>query len=116
MTDALMTTAEAVVESLLRHGMTEIYALPGLHSDPLFDALYGAHTVQLPPPSPTHCGCGSTGRASVRSSRVLQTNSLSAVQQTSSRMAAFRHQAGMTKNRGQTTVSEEQRKLWSDPI
>lgn len=36
----MMTTAEAVVESLLRHGLKAIYALPGLHSDPLFDALY----------------------------------------------------------------------------
>ncbi len=36
----MMTTAQAVVESLLRHGLKAIYALPGLHSDPLFDALY----------------------------------------------------------------------------
>jgi len=38
----MMTTAEAVVASLLRHGLDTIYALPGLHSDPLFDALYHA--------------------------------------------------------------------------
>ena len=37
-----MTTAEAVVESLLRHGIDTLYALPGVHNDPLFDA---AHRV-----------------------------------------------------------------------
>jgi acetolactate synthase I/II/III large subunit len=35
-----MTTAEAVVESLLRHGITTVYGLPGVHNDPLFDAFY----------------------------------------------------------------------------
>ncbi len=35
-----MTTAEGVVESLVRHGLTAVYALPGVHNDPLFDALY----------------------------------------------------------------------------
>ena len=34
----VMTTAEAVVESLLRHGIDTLYALPGVHNDPLFDA------------------------------------------------------------------------------
>ena len=38
----MMTTAEAVVESLLRHGIDTLFALPGLHLDPLFDALHGA--------------------------------------------------------------------------
>ncbi|MGH7152798.1 MAG: thiamine pyrophosphate-binding protein, partial [Acetobacteraceae bacterium] len=33
-----MTAAEAVVESLIRHGIDTLYALPGVHNDPLFDA------------------------------------------------------------------------------
>ena len=37
-----MTTAEATVASLLAHGMTTLYALPGVHNDHLFDALYKA--------------------------------------------------------------------------
>ncbi len=37
-----MTTAQAVVESLIRHGLDTIYALPGFQNDHLFDALYGA--------------------------------------------------------------------------
>jgi acetolactate synthase-1/2/3 large subunit len=37
-----LTTAEATVETLLRHGLDTVYALPGLHSDPLFDAFYHA--------------------------------------------------------------------------
>src|SRR5579862_8125670 len=37
-----MTTADAVVESLLRHGITTVYGLPGVHNDPLFDAFYHA--------------------------------------------------------------------------
>lgn len=37
-----MTTAEATVESLLAHGLTTIYALPGVHNDHLFDALFKA--------------------------------------------------------------------------
>jgi acetolactate synthase-1/2/3 large subunit len=37
-----MTTAEAIVDALVRHGMDTLYALPGLHLDPLFDALHGA--------------------------------------------------------------------------
>ena len=32
------TTAEAVIESLLRHGIDTLYALPGVHNDHLFDA------------------------------------------------------------------------------
>ena len=37
-----MSTAEATVETLLRHGIDTVYALPGLHNDPLFDAFYHA--------------------------------------------------------------------------
>lgn len=37
-----LTTAEATVETLLRHGVDTVYALPGLHHDPLFDAFYHA--------------------------------------------------------------------------
>ena len=34
-----MTTAEATVATLLRHGIDTVYALPGVHNDHLFDAL-----------------------------------------------------------------------------
>ena len=37
-----MTTGEAAVASLIAHGLDTIYALPGVHNDPLFDALYRA--------------------------------------------------------------------------
>lgn len=37
-----MNTAEAVTESLIRHGLDTVYALRGLHNDPLFDAFYKA--------------------------------------------------------------------------
>jgi acetolactate synthase I/II/III large subunit len=37
-----MTTAEGVVESLIRHGLDTVYALPGVHNDPLFDAMFRA--------------------------------------------------------------------------
>jgi acetolactate synthase-1/2/3 large subunit len=37
-----MTAAEATVAALLAHGLNTIYALPGLHNDPLFDALHRA--------------------------------------------------------------------------
>ena len=37
-----MTTAEGVVESLIRHGLTTVFALPGIHNDPLFDAMFRA--------------------------------------------------------------------------
>jgi acetolactate synthase-1/2/3 large subunit len=33
-----MTTAEAVIETLLLHGIDTLYALPGVHNDHLFDA------------------------------------------------------------------------------
>src|SRR3984885_14191551 len=37
-----MTTAEATVASLIAHGITTLYALPGVHNDHLFDALFKA--------------------------------------------------------------------------
>jgi acetolactate synthase I/II/III large subunit len=37
-----MTTAEATVATLISHGIDTIYALPGVHNDPLFDALFKA--------------------------------------------------------------------------
>src|ERR1700758_3108206 len=36
------TTAEATVASLLAHGIDTIYALPGVHNDDLFDAMFKA--------------------------------------------------------------------------
>src|SRR5580700_4742984 len=36
------TTAEAVVASLVAHGIGTLYALPGVHNDHLFDALFRA--------------------------------------------------------------------------
>ena len=37
-----MTTAEAIVASLITHGLDTIYALPGVQNDHLFDALFKA--------------------------------------------------------------------------
>ena len=37
-----MTTAAAVIESLLQHGIDTLYALPGVHNDSLFDAAHQA--------------------------------------------------------------------------
>src|SRR2546429_251478 len=37
-----MTTAEATVAALIAHGLDTVYALPGVHNDPLFDALFKA--------------------------------------------------------------------------
>ncbi len=37
-----MTTGQAVVNALLAHGIETVYALPGVHNDHFFDALYGA--------------------------------------------------------------------------
>jgi acetolactate synthase-1/2/3 large subunit len=37
-----MTTAEAVIETLLSHGVDTLFALPGVHNDPLFDAAFKA--------------------------------------------------------------------------
>jgi acetolactate synthase-1/2/3 large subunit len=42
-----MTTAEATVASLIAHRIDTIYALPGVHNDPLFDALFkGADRIR----------------------------------------------------------------------
>ena len=35
---AVLTTGEAVVDSLRAHGIDTLYALPGVHNDALFDA------------------------------------------------------------------------------
>ena len=37
-----MTTAEAIVDGLIAHGLNTIYALPGVQNDHLFDALFKA--------------------------------------------------------------------------
>src|SRR5678816_273119 len=37
-----MTTGAAVVEALIAHGLDTLYAVPGVHNDHLFDALYHA--------------------------------------------------------------------------
>ncbi|HMK78164.1 MAG TPA: thiamine pyrophosphate-dependent enzyme [Xanthobacteraceae bacterium] len=39
---AQITTAEAIVASLIAHRLDTIYALPGVQNDPLFDALFKA--------------------------------------------------------------------------
>src|SRR5436309_10838714 len=39
---ARMTTAEATVAALIAHGIETVYALPGVHNDHLFDALFKA--------------------------------------------------------------------------
>src|SRR5260370_31670211 len=36
------TTAEAIIASLIAHGIKTLYALPGVHNDHLFDALFRA--------------------------------------------------------------------------
>ncbi len=36
-----MTTAEAAVATLIGHGIDTIFGVPGVHTDPLFDALHG---------------------------------------------------------------------------
>ena len=41
-TAARMTTAEATVGALIAHGVETVYALPGVHNDHLFDALFKA--------------------------------------------------------------------------
>jgi acetolactate synthase-1/2/3 large subunit len=41
-TASAMTTAEATVAALIAHGLETIYALPGVHNDALFDALFRA--------------------------------------------------------------------------
>jgi acetolactate synthase-1/2/3 large subunit len=37
-----MTTGEAVIASLVAHGIDTLFALPGVHNDPLFDAAHKA--------------------------------------------------------------------------
>jgi acetolactate synthase-1/2/3 large subunit len=37
-----MTTAEAVIDTLIDHGLDTVYALPGVQNDLLFEALFGA--------------------------------------------------------------------------
>jgi acetolactate synthase I/II/III large subunit len=37
-----MTTGEVAVAALVAHGIDAVYALPGVHNDPLFDALFKA--------------------------------------------------------------------------
>src|SRR2546423_8787909 len=37
-----MTTGEATVAALIAHGIDTVYALPGVHNDYLFDALFKA--------------------------------------------------------------------------
>ena len=37
-----MTVAAAVVRSLVAHGITTVFGVPGIHNDPLFDALHQA--------------------------------------------------------------------------
>src|SRR6266850_2295170 len=37
-----LTTAEAIVASLIAHGLDTVYALPGVQNDHLFDALFKA--------------------------------------------------------------------------
>jgi acetolactate synthase-1/2/3 large subunit len=41
-TAAFVTTAEATVAALIAHGLDTLYALPGVHNDALFDALFRA--------------------------------------------------------------------------
>ncbi len=41
-TAARMTTAEATLAALIAHGVDTVYALPGVHNDHLFDALFKA--------------------------------------------------------------------------
>jgi acetolactate synthase-1/2/3 large subunit len=38
----VMTTGEAAVATLIAHGIDTVYALPGVHNDPLFDAFHAA--------------------------------------------------------------------------
>src|SRR5712692_5568974 len=41
-TASRMTAAEAAVAALVAHGIDTVYALPGVHNDHLFDALFKA--------------------------------------------------------------------------
>ena len=44
-TASRMTTAEAAVAALVAHGIDTVYALPGVHNDHLFDALFKAQDL-----------------------------------------------------------------------
>ena len=39
---ASLSTAEATVETLVAAGLTQLFALPGVHNDPLFDAFFAS--------------------------------------------------------------------------
>ena len=45
-TASRMTTAEAAVAALVAHGIDTVYALPGVHNDDLFDALFRAQSFK----------------------------------------------------------------------
>ena len=52
-----MTTAEATVAALIAHGIDTVYALPGVHNDHLFDALFKATRHKHPHgPHPARAG------------------------------------------------------------
>ena len=36
-----MTTAQAAVATLIGHGIDTVFGVPGVHTDPFFDALHG---------------------------------------------------------------------------
>ncbi|CAH2600607.1 Acetohydroxy acid synthase [Rhodovastum atsumiense] len=42
-----LTTAEATLDALLRHGVDTLYALPGVHNDHLFDAVQRSGRMRL---------------------------------------------------------------------
>jgi acetolactate synthase-1/2/3 large subunit len=42
-----MTTAEAVIETLLAHGIETLFALPGVHNDHLFDAAKASDRIRV---------------------------------------------------------------------
>ncbi len=45
-TASRMTAAEAAVAALVAHGIDTVYALPGVHNDDLFDALFRAQSFK----------------------------------------------------------------------
>ena len=62
-----MTTGEATVSSLLAHGIDTIYALPGVHNDHFFDALYKAGEPGARGPYPPRAGLRPIWRSARRS-------------------------------------------------
>src|SRR5262249_7431347 len=42
-----MTTADATVASLIAQGIDTMYALPGVHNDHLFEALFQASAIRV---------------------------------------------------------------------